>query len=239
MRRSVCFVALAVLCFLGLPRVTSTAAAAPEKSPEIEAFYPSQVQRGEATEITVRGKHFDTIQSVEITPPEGISVREIKEKQKGKAWTVVLVAGPDAQPGERSVVLVTPQGRPAAQAIRIPDNVPQIKEITVLSTKRSGGAVEFEANVLDEAGDLGPNPYLTVVLLCRNIYVLRPGSGPVYLSGTRADKVTEKDSKNSLVHASVSGYGISMPKRSCEIEVGIQDRKRNQSKDLNAPVEFK
>ena len=230
MRRSICFVVLAVLCFLGLPRVTSTAAAAPEKAPEIEAFYPSQVQRGETTEITVRGKHFDTIQSVEITPPEGISVREIKEKQKGKAWTVVLVAGPDAEPGERSVVLVTPQGRPGAQTIRIPDHVPQITEITVLSTKRSGGAVEFEANVLDKARDLGPNPYLIVTLLC---------GGPVYLSGTRADKVTEKDSTNSLVHASVSGYGISMPKRSCEIEVGIQDQKRNNSKDRRAPVEFK
>lgn len=230
MRRSACLVAMTMLSFIGLPPVSETARAGPEKAPEIEAFSPTQVQRGETTEITVRGKRFDTIQSVEITPPEGISVREIKEKRKGKEWTLILVAGPDAQPGERSVVFVTPQGRPAAQTIRIPNHVPRITEIRVLSTKRTGGAIEFEADVFDEAGDLGPDPHLTVVLLC---------GGPVYLSGTRADKVTGKDASTTLVHVSVSGYGISMPKRSCEIEVGIQDQNRNLSQHFRAPVDFK
>ena len=230
MRASKWILLLAILTLLECGCLTSTVGAAPGKAPQIEGFYPTQVLRGETTEITVRGKHFATIQSVEITPSEGVSVGEIKEKEKGKAWTLVMVVGQEAQPGERSVVVVTPQGRLAAQTIRIPNHIPRITEIKVLSTKRAGGAVEFEATVFDEAGDLGPNPHMVVTILC---------GGPVYLSGTTGDKVTAKDSTNSVVHVSVSGYGISLPRMACKMEAGIQDQNRNQSKQVSTPVEFK
>lgn len=255
--------------------------AAAEKGPEIKFFYPKQVLRGEATEITVVGWDFKGIQSVEVTPSEGVSVRAIKEdtavkwgarskkmwpwSKAERAWTLEMVVGLEAQPGDRSVVVVTPQGRLAPQTIRIPNHIPRITEVKVLSAKPAGkdseGAVEFEATVFDEAGDLGSEPHIMVAILCgreerhESLTVVLdqcPFCSPPRarsrweLAWRKVTKVTAKDSTNAVVYVS-ENLRRPMPgeipfarrNETCEMQTSIQDQNGNISKNVSTPVEFK
>lgn len=241
---------LAILILLAWGCMNLTVLAAAEKGPEIKFFFPKQVLRGETTEITVQGWDLKGIQSVEVTPSEGVSVGAIQEQkwmmfQRGgkyrkpwpwskelRGWTLELVVGQNAQPGERSVVVVTPEGRLAAQTIRIPNHIPRITEVKILSTKLSekgsGDAVEFEAAVFDEAGDLGAESHMMVAILCgrelRHERVAEAVSQWGSLAGVvsslcpscssprerasweatwvKLDRVTAKDSTNAVVHVS-------------------------------------
>lgn len=230
MNRSAWLIVVAILSFIGLPPLSETVAAGAEKSPEIEAMYPTQVLRGETTEITVRGKHFDAIQSVEISLPEGLSVREIRKAGK-KEWKIVLFADSNAPAGERSLVLVTPQGRSAPRTITIPSHLPVITNLTVVSTARASVLVEWEALVMDEAGDLGSAPMVTTVLRC--------DGKPQFITVGSENGVTQKSKTDSLVRVSAGVAGIMRKAASCEIEVTIDDKNGYSSKPKRAPAEFK
>lgn len=162
----------------------------------------AQVERGQRGEIKAFGKNL-VVKSVEITPAEGVSVQEAREttpaaddrrqQEKGvRVWSVILVAAPTAQPGERSMVVVTADGPSTPQSIRVVTHIPRISELKVLLAQADGAQVQFMFSIYDDAGDVdlasvGGRAYV----FCSN--------GAFGLSLGPPDKVVKKDLKTSTI----------------------------------------
>ncbi len=83
-----------------------------QENPNIEIDFdhePAQSVCGKSREIIVVGKGFSAISSVEITPAEHIDIKEI-QKIDTKKWSFMVVTEKNAQPGERTIVWITPEG---------------------------------------------------------------------------------------------------------------------------------
>jgi hypothetical protein len=240
---------------------------------EITVFVkPTQISRGETKEIYFEGKKLDEITSVEITPPEGISIKEIKEiilpekekeeeeEEKQKKWSILLSVDEDAELTERSVVLVTPNGRTKPITIEIIVDPPIISDLKILSSYSSG--VEFTVNVFDEAGDLAPDALIYATVTCGYLSAIGPSNiiaisgaeiakipsfklqvgdakgGPGYMfRNTKAKEVTKIDDKNSLVRASISLESVSVS-GACWLSIIIEDKNGYRSNELETLVNF-
>lgn len=145
------------------------------------SMYPTQIPQGETREIIFEGEKLDAIQAIEITPPEGIFVKEInevkllnaKQKDGNKIWVVLFFVEEDAQLTQRSVVLVTPNGPTKQKSIEIVNHLPKISDLKILSAKY-GTDVEFTINVFDEAENLGSNPAIYATVTCGLIGTIKP-----------------------------------------------------------------
>ncbi len=205
--------------------------------------YKPQVLRGQSTELKVFGKNL-AVQSVEISPAEGILVREIKEsvpdpndkrqqKEGIKVWSFLVVVEKTSQPGERSVVIVTPQGRSEPQTIRLVTHIPVISDLKILSATPADCKVEFTFSVLDEVGDIeiGDIGKSTV-----SMFVF--GSSTGFATTKSPTEIVGKGAKRT-VRAVVS----SPPGGNCNgtttVKIKFQDNSGYDSNTLEAQVEFK
>ncbi len=85
--------------------------------PVIDFVSPNFLVRGApAATITVGGVFFDLAQSVQVLPPQGISVSPPVVSATGTSLTVNMSATADASPGARLVVVQTPAGQTATTA---------------------------------------------------------------------------------------------------------------------------
>ena len=233
---------LFIFLLLQLTILSGTAQA--QKGKKIDAMlagYKPQVLVGQSTELKAFGKNL-ILQSVEINPSDGISVRDIKEttpdpnnrrqQEKGtKVWSFTILVEKTAQSGERSVVLVTPEGHSEQEIIRIVTHIPIITGIEILSTESSSCKIEFTLSVFDEAGDLGAKPDITVWVEC---------GGAGFGSIKAAKSVVKKDAINSTVHVVISNvtpgsYCTGM----CNLRVSIEGATGCESDYLKTQVEFK
>lgn len=185
-----------VIIFL-LPCLSYGEATQTETKETIKVFiYPTQISRGETREIFFKGKNLSAIQSVEITPPEDISVKEIKEavltedeKKKGeKRWVIQFQVIEDAKLVPRSVVLVTPQGRSKPVSVDIVSYPPRISDLNISSAKY-GTDIEFMFNVFDESGDVGTNTSVYTVVSCGLLETIKPSRIIAILGGSSILKV--------------------------------------------------
>lgn len=221
----------------------------------------TQVARGQTTEITFWGNHFEAIDSVEITPPEGVSVQSVKELETSengwKRWSLVVSVDKTARPGERTLVVVTPQGRSKAETLRIATHVPKISDLRVASVRivssetsmgpytrtEWGPRGRFTFSLVDPAGDIGRNPSIYVVLNC---------GGEMDMVGwaTSPQQIVKADAQNSVVNVSLArGTGStqaagrfsqgSLPSGTCEMGVLFADARGYYSNWLTATVELK
>lgn len=210
---------------------------APEKI-YLDLFRPTQVVRGQSTTITVVGKNLSAIDSVEITPPEGISVKNIREiqlsdsarKEGRRGWEIVLLADKAAQTGERSLVLVTPQGRWEPQTIRIPTHVPRISNLRVLSAQAAGARVKFSFALFDGGDDLGEGSQVRVALPCGRRSYMEYHQAP--------EKMRQTGPHSWSVQASYHDPGATAS-GVCVLEVGFEDAEGNESNVLTARVRFR
>ncbi|MGH9426701.1 MAG: hypothetical protein ACRD2L_10435 [Terriglobia bacterium] len=198
-----------------------------------------QVVRGQSAEWRAYGKTF-ALESVEISPPEGLSVREIKPTECPpytlfagcagvKFWTILIAAEASAQPGERSLVLVTQQGRSKPQRILVATHAPRIADLQLRRAQAPVDKVEVTFSTYDEAGDLPfkSGSILVYGLLCGNSYTV-----------ARLDvkEVVKKDAKNWVIHASlVPTYGVS---GKCKFTIEIADEADYKSNELETSVQF-
>lgn len=197
----------------------------------------NQILRGQATEFYVRGKGFESIESIEVTPPAGVSVQDLREaetteeerKDIGRRWYFVLAVEPTARPGDRSVVLVTPQGRSEPETFRLAAHAPKISNLQILSAISANLTVRFSFAVFDPAGDAGANSKVYVGLHCGDSMV---GSVPLRRS------IVRKDAQNSVVQATFRREGSSAT-GTCLMSILFADGRGYQSDWLEAPVEFK
>jgi hypothetical protein len=210
-----------------------------EKEVDIQLYENRpQVVRGQSAEWRAYGKTVP-LESVEISPPEGLSVKEIKPIECPphtlfagcagvKFWTILIVAESSVQPGERTVVLVTPQGRSKPQGILIATHAPQIADLQLRRAQAPEATVDVTFSTYDEAGDLPlkSGSMLVYGLLCGNEY-----------TAAKLDvrEVVKKDAKNSVIHASFVPTGVS---GKCEFTIEIEDEAHYKSNELESSVEF-
>ena len=81
------------------------------RPPVIDSVDPITINRGAATTLTVRGKHFQQARSVSITPADDITIAgRPAVNDTGTALTVAIVIEPSALLGPRVVAVTTPTG---------------------------------------------------------------------------------------------------------------------------------
>jgi hypothetical protein len=208
---------------------------------EIDASVsPSQLVRGGAAqEIRIHGSGL-TLTGIEITPPEGISIGEIKVRdpipEDGlfstagvKVWTISVVIDKTAPAGERSVVAVTPKGKSAGKTLRIVTHTPNISALKIVSATPTG--TEFTILASDEEDDLGGDKVsLLASYECGGRYTVTRCS---------VNKVVAK-AKTLQIHAATPplGYGQTVV-GTCKFGVTLYDTGGIRSNELSQVVEYK
>ncbi len=170
-RRSLIVLGCTALACLG-PGAHRSEAQQPQQGPiSIESFYPAQLDSGGTTvlHVAVPGRD-NKIQSVEVSPPAGVTVASFnlaRNSQAGQTWwDLSFTVARDAAPGNRSIVIVSSAGRSLPMTVRIPDHVPAISDLKVLSAPPNGTTVDFQFAATDRSGDLGNAPYVWFSLGC-------------------------------------------------------------------------
>jgi hypothetical protein len=204
------------------------------QGPPIETFEPAQAPRGSETVFVAWGKKLKDVRGAEVTPSEGVTVKEVTELAKNRYAVTVLVEE-TAAPGERQLALTLKKGRSQAKTFQIPPHSPQLKDLVVHSTRPSGAVVEVSFTVFDEAGDLDEKPRVFTKLFC---------SDATLESSSPANSIQFSDPQNARVrHSSanpaLAQFGQSITARgTCMLEVTLEDQPKYRSNRLVTPVTF-
>lgn len=213
-----------VLCIT--PRVGAEEAG----SARVSFFHPAQLARGQTTRVTVDG-NFNSIQTVEITPAEGVSVQKIEpdgEYQGQKRWQIEFLVAQDAEPGERSVVIVTPQGRSQPTKVVLPPHVPVLSDFKALTVERKPIRIVFSITVFDAEDDLDSPNFLNS---------LKCGGSVAISIGVARDMKKLAHGKYSLQATFSNEKSEALP-GTCQFRLSLDDRNHYQGR-LTVPVEFK
>ena len=201
----------------------------------IENVFPAQLPRGQSTVLNVAFPGRDlVVQAAEISPSAGITVSGIKRAadSQGIAWWEVTVdVAKDAALGDRSLVLVMPMRRTLPARITIPNHVPSISDLRILSAQSNQPTVELQFAAADESADLGDSPYVWFTIGCGESVV-----------GVVKGKVTARDTRNGVVHAAVPNprmHGVAPANGKCDLKVRATDSSGVESNTLNTTVDFK
>jgi len=246
-RRAFCLVPV-VLVGMGFSPLlhAQTAAAGGIK---VAVFYPTQWIRGQVTEISIKGKGFDSVDSVSLSPAEGLSVREIKKKEDG-SWTLVVAAEEAAELTRRSAVVVTPQGSSEPLEVEVVTHLPELSNFAVTSReppgpRRNAPTIGFTVSAFDAEGDLAATSQLNYVLMCG-----RGGDAPpsmlVFGSPIQPGQQVQ-DAQRRTLSGSVPGSGaqvVLIPERLgdpinvCDVVLMLKDEKGYESREFTSKVDL-
>lgn len=198
---------------------------------------PGQYIIGKTQKVTIIGKGFSNIESIEITPSEGIEISQLKqvEREDGKEkWSIVIVVKKNATIGERTLIINTPEGKSDPNTIRIIPYAPEIKELKILSTNQEDCEVIMSLLVYYEAKELTRDTSKTrISFLCGadgGKYTAIESSGP-------PKEITKKDKgwyeiKDSFRQYSSSCSGV------CRLKITLEDENGYTSNSLTTAVDF-
>jgi hypothetical protein len=192
-----------------------------QQMPAIEFAFPNQLVRGQTSVIHVAIPSREMFQGAEISPAAGVTVASVTNAKRAELsqnvawWDVTLNVARDAAPGSRSLVLVTPAGRSTPASLVIPDHVPAISDLKVVTAAPTTVDVQFAA--ADEKSDVGDLPYVWFTMAC--------GGEPEV--GVVRGKAT-----GGTVRASIP-RPAAMP---CDLELRASDSKKNDSNSLKTRV---
>ena len=137
---------------------------------KMEGVFPRQWPRGQEIVVHVAVQNQNPIQTVEVSPSDGVKVSGItkgEDFQGAYTWSELHIAvAADASPGKRTLVVVVPAGRTVPVTITIPEHVPVISDLRVARGQSSGSGLDVEIAAADPSGDLGESPYLWFMVGC-------------------------------------------------------------------------
>jgi hypothetical protein len=195
----------------------------------IEAMLPRQLPRGRSTVVSVVVPSRDAIRAAEIAPSAGLKISDIKQGssfQGALTWSEISIdVADDAEPGDRTLVLVLPMGRTAPVTITIPNHVPDISGLRVLP-QPSNQSLELQFAAADSSADLGGSPYVWFMFHCGS--ELHPG----VVRGT----VSGQEKNNVVVNASVPRPSA---RGACDLQARVSDSGGIESNTLKATVDLK
>lgn len=147
---------------------------------KVKFFTPKQFAAGSRREVTVRLAADLTLEAAEVAPPDGVVVSGIRRlddrgRDDESRWRMTFAVAPDTTPGERSVVLITAQGRSERVVVTIPPHAPRPLSVEVLDVTLSPLKVSLAMLVDDDKDDLGESPSVTTVLTCGGSFLMTLG----------------------------------------------------------------
>jgi hypothetical protein len=141
-----------------------------QQTPAIEFAFPNQLVRGQTSVIHIAVPSRDMFQGAEISPAAGVTVASVTNAKRSELsqnvawWDVTVNVARDAAPGSRSLVLLTSAGRSTPASLVIPDHVPAISDLRVVTAAPAAVDVQFAAT--DEKSDVGDLPYVWFTIAC-------------------------------------------------------------------------
>jgi hypothetical protein len=197
---------------------------------KIEYAFPHHVPRGQTTLVSVAVPTRDNVQSAEISPSAGITVAGLKLAENAQGvgwWLLTLNVATDATPGDRSLVLVMPNGRTLPYTIAVPNHVPAISDLKVLSGTASKPALELQFAATDPSSDLGATPYVWFTIGCVPEPIVGAVRGQVSAGTVRARIPDPR---------TLTG---DPPKGPCNVQVRTSDTTGIESNTLKTTIDFK
>ncbi|HEX4900903.1 MAG TPA: hypothetical protein VFV61_10245 [Pyrinomonadaceae bacterium] len=199
----------------------------------VSFFYPAQLARGQTTRVTVDG-NFDSIQAVELTPAEGVTIQKIEPdatyegRKPQKRWHVEFLVAADAKPGERSVVFVTPQGPTPPRKVLLPSHVPVLSNFKALTVERTPIRIVFSINVFDAEDDL-ESLMFTNSLKC---------GGSVAIGYSVVGEMKQLAHGKYALQATFNHKQSEALPATCQFSLALDDKNHYEGR-LTVPVEFK
>jgi hypothetical protein len=210
-------VGLALLAFL-VPGVRTAHA---QQTPAIEVAFPNQLVRGQTTLVHIAIPSHEMFTGAEVSPAAGITVATVSNRKQAELsqniawWDVTLNVARDAAPGPRTLVLLMTAGRSAPVRMVVPNHVPAISDLKVVSATPQSVDVQFGAT--DERADLGDLPYVWFTIAC--------GEEPTL-------GVVRGKAMNGLVRASIPRPAAA----ACDLELRASDTQKIDSNTLTTKV---
>lgn len=135
----------------------------------IGSVYPTQLIPGQATVLHLALGRNNAVQSIEITPSAGITVSGMTSRDLNQGsvwWEFTLTVAKDARPGPRTLVAVQQTGRTAPVTLTIPNHVPSISNLEVLSAPVNQPMVDVQFSAADQGGSFNATPSVWFLLSC-------------------------------------------------------------------------
>ena len=135
----------------------------------IGSVYPTQLIPGQATVLHLALGRNNPVQSIDITPPTGITVSGMTSRDLNQGsiwWEFTVTVAKDAAPGPRTLVAVQQTGRTAPVTLTIPNHVPNISNLKVLSAQVSQPMVDVQFTATDQGGSFNATPSVWFLLSC-------------------------------------------------------------------------
>jgi len=222
------------LWLVALIVVATTAQARAQGLPNvIEGFFPTQLAAGQSNVLHLGIPGRNDVTSVEISPAQGITVKDIKKgdvREGSLFWDVTIDVAADAMPGPRTIVAVNPMGRTAPRPITVYAHVPAISNAKVVSAAVNQPAVQLQFAMTETPNEIGDAPLVWFFLGC--------GGEPE--SGVVKGKVA-----NGMVTASIPNPRTQLkpfappPNSHCDLEFHASDSKMADSNTIKTTVDFK
>lgn len=201
----------------------------------IGSVYPTQLMPGQSTSVHVALARNNPVRSIEITPSTGVTVSDLKSRDlnQGSVWWEFTVAvAKDAAPGPRTLVAVQQNGRTAPVQLLIPDHVPNVSNLRVVSAQASQPMVDLQLTATNQGGTFGGTPKVWFLLACG------PGQPEAGIVRGTFDNATIRASipnpRTLQEHAGAPATG-----NRCELQVRATDTSGIDSNVLMTAFDFK
>jgi hypothetical protein len=211
-----------VVGFAVATAVMAVAALYAQQPPAIEVAFPKQIVRGQTTVVHVAIPSRELFQGAELSPAAGVTVAAVSNAKRSELsqnvawWDVTINVARDAAPGTRSLVLVMPAGRSTPVSLTIPNHVPAIADLRVVSATPQTVDVQFGAT--DESADLGELPYVWFTIGC--------GGEPTL-------GVVRGRAMGGTIRAAIPRPAAA----ACDLEVRASDTQKNDSNTVKTRVQ--
>jgi hypothetical protein len=201
----------------------------------IGSVYPTQLMPGQSTSLHIALARNNPVQSIEITPSTGVTVSDMKSRDLNQGsvwWEFTVTLAKDAAPGPRSLVAVQQNGRTAPVTVLVPDHVPTISNLRVVSAQASQPMVDLQLTASNQGGTFGATPNVWFLLDCG------PGQPEAGIVRGRFDSGTIRaaipNPRTLQEHAGAPATG-----KRCDLQVRATDTSGTDSNALMTTFDFK
>ena len=201
----------------------------------IGSVYPTQLMPGQSTSVHVALGRNNPVQSIEITPSTGVTLSDMKSRDLNQGsvwWEFTVTLAKDAAPGPRALVAVQQNGRTAPVTLLIPDHVPNISNLRVVSSQTAQPMVDLQLTASNQGGTFGGTPKVWFLLACG------PGQPEAGIVRGRFDNGTIRASipnpRTLQEHAGAPATG-----NRCDLQIRATDTSGIDSNVLMTTFDFK
>jgi hypothetical protein len=224
--------ALACVAVIGIAQI----ARAQQAPGVIGSVYPTQLMPGQSTSVHVALARNNPVQSIEVTPSTGITVSDLKFRDLNQGsvwWEFTVTVAKDAAPGSRALVAVQQNGRTTPVTLLIPDHVPNISNLRIVSAQTTQPMVDLQLTASNQGGGtFGGTPKVWFLLACG------PGQPEAGIVRGKSDSGTIRASipnpRTLQEHAGAPATG-----NHCDLQVRASDTSGIDSNVLTTTFDFK